>query len=107
MNLDCTIVWFLEVSILPHPIEGHCKFLGLGGGGNLKSVKAKLLEERCEQATCKLELPVGGGGGGEGVQNKSSVRVEWIFSGTTHCHCTVMILSWLCIVYSLNISEHE
>ena len=55
-----------------HPMEGHWKFLGGGGGGVLK---VKILEAKYE---AKLEFP-----GGRGVQNeKPSMGRVWIFSGT-------------------------
>ena len=96
MNLDCIIVWFLKVSILPHPIEGHCKFLGWGGG-DLKTVKAQLLEERCEQATCKLELPVGAGGGGGTKQKPCKGRMDIFWNYTLPLHSYDFIFVVYCL----------
>ena len=60
-----------------HPMEGHWKFLG-GGGGGVGVLKAKFLEEMYEN---KLEFP-GGGRRGGAFNKKPSVGGVWTFSGT-------------------------
>ena len=80
-------VWFLKIIIRTPPTECHWKFLR--GRGVLK---AKLLEEKSIKLYWNFL-------GGENVQNKnSSLRGEWIFSGTTQLS-----------LYSLQIvlSRHE
>ena len=67
-----SIVQF-QKKIHTHPMEGHWKFLG-GGGGVLQ---AKILEAKYEAI---LEFP------GRGAKQKPSVGVVWIFSGTAHCY---------------------
>ena len=72
INLHCAV----PEKIHTHPMEGHQKFLG--GGGVLKY---KILEEKYE---AKLKFPVGSGGGGGGVKQKTFHGGVWIFSGTAH-----------------------
>ena len=59
-------------SVHTHPMEGHQKFLG-GGGGVLK---AKILEAKYE-ATCKLEFPGGRGGAKQKTFHEGSKDIFW------------------------------